>query len=141
MTSGKFSAFKAYKTERNMNKVFVPVITHFFYYLKPLCKMKVLVDSRYINTFMEIVCFLSVKSRCNISCGIKCTAVTSYNKARRHTTVLKVNYHSTVAFFKKVLFFKFFNNGVHFVIIEAFACISIKLNAENIVNSFKFFYG
>ena len=138
---GEFTAVQRNQTERNMDQVFCPFVTHFIDYFEPLCKVQVLIQSCQVYAFIEVICFLTVQRCSDISCCIQCAAVFTDDQTRRHIFVFQINDHRTFGFFQQFFCFQFFYNCIHFVIVEGFASVRVECYAQHFIYAFKFFDG
>ena len=100
---------KRYHSVSYVNAVFRPVAAHEFKHLEKLFEVQVLLVRHDVKTFVKVIGLFAVKSRRKVAGGVKGSAVSLYEKARRHTVFLQIDDFGSVAFLDETFPVQFLN--------------------------------
>ena len=116
-----------------MNKLIGKIVAHKLNDLEPLLEMQTLLICRNVNTLCEVIRSVAINGCGDITCGIKRRTVRFKNKARRHIVFRKIDDRRTVVYFKQTLFAEKIYLLLHFIGIERFSRIAVKIYTESFI--------
>ncbi len=135
-TGGKLCALKANKTVWNVHQgILCPFVAKKFHNLENLGKVELLLLARYIETFVEIICFFAVEDGGQISCCVDGAAVFFCNDTWGHVVFGQVHNHGAFAFFQESGRCNSVHNALTFVTVKAFAQEVVEVHAKKVVGA------
>ena len=108
---------------------------HKFKHLKQLFKVQILLISNNVETFVEVISFLAVICRGNVTRCVQSRSVSLYEKARGHTVFVEIYHLRTVAFDKQIFLSQYIEARFHLVVVKTLSRITVKLDFKTVVNA------
>ena len=141
VSCGHGTFFQAYQTERYVNDILSPFITHQLDDSLQLLEVEVLLRSYNIDVLHEVIGIHSVLCSSDISCNIDGRTVRLDNRCVGQTELRKFYDFCTLRWYQQILVTHFLNYCRHLIGVERFPCIGFESNAQQIIYAVEFLQG
>ncbi|MPN02133.1 hypothetical protein SDC9_149346 [bioreactor metagenome] len=129
MAGGKGAFGHGNHAELDVLAVLNPVVAQQFQHLEELAEVQGLLISYHVKGFNEIVGVFPVNGGGQIPRGVKGGAVAAENNTWRHIVSRQIDDAGPVVQLQKAFSPKLVDNGLHFVLVEAFAGVAVEPHA------------